>query len=61
MHSLRGNWQWKLYNLNEDQGDLNDLSATRPDIMQELTKLWEQYYAETGMINYSFKSAEVLA
>lgn len=55
MHAPRGEGNWELYNLSEDQGELNDLSSSRPDIMAELIKLWEQYYAETGMIEYPFE------
>ncbi|KAJ9643291.1 hypothetical protein H2204_002187 [Knufia peltigerae] len=55
MHAPRGDSKWELYNLGEDQGETDDLSAKRPDIMAELIALWEQYYAETGMINYPFE------
>ena len=34
---------WVLYNLEEDPGEQNDLAQSRPEKLQEMLMLWEQY------------------
>ncbi|EPY52289.1 arylsulfatase [Schizosaccharomyces cryophilus OY26] len=46
----RGDSKWKLYNIKEDRAESNDLSESRPDILQELINYWTLYVSETGLI-----------
>ena len=36
---------WQLYNLDEDPGEVNDLSARNPGKLNELVALWDEYAA----------------
>lgn len=42
--------RWKLYNLETDIAELNDLSSDRPDLVRELAQEWERYAEENGVI-----------
>ena len=46
---------WGLYNLANDPGEVNDLSASEPERVETLLQLWEEYVAENGIIlpNYA--------
>jgi len=60
--ALRGSWkvllqeapfgtgEWQLYNLAEDQGEQNDLSAEFPHIRAELIQAWQAYADDVGVI-----------
>lgn len=41
---------WSLYNLDDDPGELNDLSEQHPEKLAELVNLWGQYAKENGVI-----------
>lgn len=41
---------WGLYNMTNDPGELNDLSAEHPEIVEELLAAWEAYKAENGVV-----------
>lgn len=41
---------WKLYDLETDPRELNDLSEQRPDVMQELLADWNRYVDENNVI-----------
>jgi len=43
---------WQLYNLATDPGESTDLAATRPEILADLVKRWEN--TNTGMIDPLF-------
>ena len=45
-----GNGQWQLYNLAEDPGEVNDLSAQNPALVNELARAWEGYAEANGVI-----------
>ncbi|KAK5954860.1 hypothetical protein OHC33_004586 [Knufia fluminis] len=47
----RGTNEWELYNLDRDPGEINNKATEEPQILEELIRHWEQYYAETGMID----------
>lgn len=45
----RGKDDWELYDLARDPAEMKDLAAQEPEVLAELLRLWEEYYAETGM------------
>ena len=38
-----GNARWQLYDLAEDPGEVNDLAAQRPELVEDLARAWQQY------------------
>ena len=42
--------KWRLYDIKEDPGELNDLSSNQPDKLKELVQEWEIYARENGVI-----------
>lgn len=55
MHEPRGRGEWELYNVEADPAESQDLAAQQPELMKEMIAHWEEYYAETGMIDYPFE------
>ena len=45
-----GEGHWALYNLDEDPGELTNLSSERPDVLNELLVAWNDYVEENGVI-----------
>ena len=39
---------WQLFNIEQDRGETNDLSARHPDIVKDLYKKWQSYLHDTG-------------
>lgn len=39
----RNNEPWKLYKMNNDETELHDLSASRPDVVAQLEKMWQEW------------------
>lgn len=37
---------WELYDLSKDRNEQNNLAATQPDKLKEMTTAWEKWYAE---------------
>lgn len=50
MNAPRGKDDWELYDVEADPGELHDRSGAEPEVVERLVKHWEQYFAETGMI-----------
>jgi arylsulfatase len=48
-----GPGEWQLFNLAEDPGETNDLAATLPELLEELTAAWQQYADEVGVVEVS--------
>ncbi|KAK9856062.1 hypothetical protein MYU51_001893 [Penicillium brevicompactum] len=46
----RGKDDWELYDVESDPSELKDLAEGRQDVLGRLIQHWEQYYAETGMV-----------
>ncbi|KIY01124.1 uncharacterized protein Z520_02676 [Fonsecaea multimorphosa CBS 102226] len=46
----REDGKWQLYDLSTDKGEIEDLSESRPEIVEELLQIWEKYKAETGVV-----------
>jgi len=49
----KGKWKlvsygggWELYDMNVDRTEINDLAADNPQIVAELSALWEKWYAD---------------
>ena len=42
--------EWRLYNLNEDVRELNDLSSEYPEILEEMIKDYDDYAERVGVI-----------
>ena len=42
---------WELYNLNQDPTELTDLSATYPEKVTELSKQWDEWSAQVGVLD----------
>jgi arylsulfatase len=53
MTAPRGKDKWELYHVENDPGELHDLAETEMDLLEQLVKHWETYYAETGMFDPS--------
>ena len=45
-----GSGEWQLYNLKNDPGENNDLAKNQAEILEELSKLWEDYAKENGVV-----------
>ncbi len=50
LQSRFGTGEWELFNLKDDPGETNDLSAEQPEKLAELISGWEQYVQENGVI-----------
>ena len=46
----KGPEKWQLYNLAKDPGEIHDLADQEPERMEKMTKLWDQYVLETGVV-----------
>jgi arylsulfatase A-like enzyme len=45
-----GDSQWRLYAIDKDPGENQDLSAVEPEILKRLNNYWQAYVASTGLI-----------
>lgn len=43
---------WELYNLDKDRTELNDLAAQHPDKRNELARLWQDWAARCGVMDW---------
>lgn len=48
--SPRGPQKWELFDLRRDPGETEDLRQQRPEVFEELLKLWEEYAADVGVV-----------
>jgi arylsulfatase len=46
----KGPQRWELFNIKNDPGETNDLAESRPELMTEMLKLWEEYKVEVGVV-----------
>ncbi|KAJ6071762.1 hypothetical protein N7499_009776 [Penicillium canescens] len=46
----RGKDEWELFNVETDPAEIHDLAQSEPGVLARLVQHWEQYYAETGMV-----------
>ena len=59
--SAKGRDRWELFDLNNDPGEVHDMSESRPDIMKDMLKLWDQYVVETGVVALNPALGEFIA
>ena len=45
-----GTGQWKLFNVEADTGEANDLASEMPDKLEELKAAWVEYAADVGIV-----------
>ena len=45
-----GTGTWKLFNVEEDPGEANDLSEAMPEKLEMLKSAWKDYAADVGVI-----------
>jgi arylsulfatase len=45
-----GDGEWRLYNVDEDPGEANDLAGQMTDMLEELIASWERYAEDVGVI-----------
>ncbi len=45
-----GESRWRLHNLDADPGELRDLAAQHPDVLEEALAAWERYVEANGVI-----------
>lgn len=45
---------WELYNLNADRSELNDLSATSPDRVRQMTMAYDQWAKKVGVVPHAW-------
>lgn len=45
-----GTGEWELHNVADDLGETNNLRAKYPDKYNELSKAWEEYIQENGVL-----------
>jgi arylsulfatase len=50
-----GPGEWELFNLGDDPGELNDLSAEYPERLAEMIALWEQYREANGVLDIAYE------
>ena len=50
MPSPYGSAEWQLYNLEQDLAEKNDISASEPEKLAELKRLWQSYYEANDII-----------
>ncbi|SMP34818.1 arylsulfatase [Shimia sagamensis] len=46
-----GNGTWQLYNVSQDPGETIDLAAKFPNQVEELSRHWQRYAAENGVVH----------
>lgn len=45
-----GTGRWKLFNVEADTGETNDLASEMPDKLEELKAAWAEYAADVGVV-----------
>ena len=45
-----GTGDWRLFNVDEDPGEANDLSRMMPDKLDALKAAWQRYAEEVGVV-----------
>lgn len=43
---------WELYDISRDRSELNDLAPGRPEVVEELSRYYEQWAVEHGVLDY---------
>lgn len=59
--SARGRDRWELFDLDQDPGEVHDVSEQHPEVLKELLKLWDQYVVETSVVHLNPALGEYIA
>lgn len=59
--SPKGYDRWELFNLDDDPGEIHDLSSDKPDLLKELKQLWDQYVLDVGVVPLNPELGEYIA
>lgn len=43
-------YRWQLYDIQTDPGEINDLSAEYPELVEELTRLWDEFATARNVV-----------
>ncbi len=54
-----GTGDWQLYNISIDPGEINDISATHPEVKAALVKKWQEYSLRNGVIDHNGRFDEL--
>lgn len=58
---MGGTGEYALYNLDEDPGETRDVIADHPDIAEELSRKWDQYAEDKGIVVVDFAAVNEAA
>jgi arylsulfatase A-like enzyme len=58
---MGGTGGYALYNLAEDPGETRDLATEHPDILEDLSRKWEQYARNNGVVVVDFEAVNEAA
>lgn len=53
---MGGTGEYSLYNLAEDPGETTNLASERPDVLDDLSRKWDQYAEENGVAVVDFEA-----
>ncbi len=45
-----GSGEWKLFDIQNDPGETNNLAQTRPKLLKKLKSEWDKYAEDVGVI-----------
>ena len=45
-----GDSKWRLFNVDEDPGESNDLASKQPELLATLVAAWDDYAADVGVV-----------
>ncbi|KAL3442717.1 alkaline-phosphatase-like protein [Aspergillus insuetus] len=45
-----GPQKWELFNIREDPGEVHDLAAQKPELLEEMLQLWKEYKTDVGSV-----------
>jgi arylsulfatase len=48
-----GSGEWELFDLSTDPGEIHDVSATHPDVLQRMVGLWSDYARQNDVYNHA--------
>jgi len=52
--------EWELYNLEQDPGEIEDLSSEYPEKVEEMVALWEQYSEDNSVLDISYDLSDAV-
>lgn len=58
---MGGTGEYALYNLADDPGETTDLAADHPDVVEEMSRKWDQYAQDNGVVAVDFTAVNEAA